>query len=78
MDKKEEEKHEIAILVEWDLYPIIELTCNNKKQREKEIEEFVQKCMEINTTMTKQELKEYVTGVLNRTIQSMKDLEEGR
>lgn len=82
MDKKELEKHEIALLVEYDLYETInaleESGNNNKEEREMIIEEFIKECEDRNTTMTKAELKEHIISVLNRTIENMNKLKKRR
>ena len=84
MNKMEEEKHDIALLVEYDLYETIKAldgSGNNKEERTKIIkefiEEFIEECKERNTTMTEKELEEHIMFVLNRTIENMNILKKG-
>ena len=80
MNKKEEEKHDIALMVEYDLYETIKVLDkneNNKVERTKIIKEFIEECKGRNTTMTEKELEEHIMFVLNRTIENMNKLKNG-
>ena len=80
MNKKEEEKHDIALMVEYDLYEtikVLEKNENNKEERTKIIKEFIEECKGRNTTMTEKELEEHIMFVLNRTIENMNRLKNG-
>ena len=80
MNKKEEEKHDISLMVEYDLYETIKVLDkneNNKVERTKIIKEFIEECKGRNTTMTEKELEEHIMFVLNRTIENMNKLKNG-
>ena len=74
MDKEKQEYREISTQVENKLFPKIKIyrEFGLEEQEKNEIENFVQRYVEKYTHLTRNEIKDTVLNVLNRTFNNLK------
>ena len=78
-ESKEQELHEIALLVELVLYNRIksfedDIKIDKEKSKNEAIKAFIESCLEKYKTLTHEEIKEHTLFVLNRTIANVERL----
>ena len=75
----EEEKHNITLLVELDLYETLkrldENMENSKSAKEEVTEEFIKECIKRTKSLNEQQIREHVQFVLNRTRRNRGEIE---
>lgn len=77
-NKMEEEKHNISLLVELDLYEGLKRIGEGmkySKSEEEVTEAFIKECLKRSKTMNEQQIREHVQFVLNRTRRNRGEME---